>query len=331
MMDTFETMLDSQAQALAKECMDPTVIYAGIGALFVLGALLFQNTSIHAGVGGTEYERRRRRRFAGITLMAAALICAGTEMYSQSNGPGNDIPPALLEKARQEAWHSRPAPSPAFQPSSNASASSSPSATANQGQSSSDRAKVLLREAAQLLQQRMLDSALDKANEAIAAAQRNPAGYCLRGNIYAEKGLWNEASQDYQTVLQFDANNKQVKFDMAELQFMQKKYDDARPGFAALGSDSDLGDLATYKVFLCDLLGGHDETASKEFDSFNQADSNASYYFANVAWYLYHQKTEEARKWLLSAAKIYEPHKLSVYSSSLVDLGYLPLPPPAQK
>ena len=74
-MDSFEDLLHSHARALAKECMDPMVIYSGVLGLFVLGVLLFRNTSIHEFVGGREYESKRRRRFAGVTLMALAVIC----------------------------------------------------------------------------------------------------------------------------------------------------------------------------------------------------------------------------------------------------------------
>jgi Tfp pilus assembly protein PilF len=188
---------------------------------------------------------------------------------------------------------------------------------------------LLLEEAFDLLNQHQPDAALDKANAALQASPSNSAAYGLRGSIYAEKKLWNQAEKDYETALKLDAKNVQVKFNLAEIEFMQKKYDDARPGFAALGQDADMGDLATYKIFLCDLFGGHEGVAAKELDAFNQVGSNASYYFGNAAWSLYHQKTEDARGWLMSAAKIYAPNKFRLYASSLLNLGYMPLPPPA--
>ena len=58
---------------------------------------------------------------------------------------------------------------------------------------------------------------------------------------------------------------------------------------------------------------------------------SASYYFANIAWSLYYKKPEEARPWVLSAGRIYDPDKLNLYGRCLIDLGYLPLPPPPQE
>ena len=189
-------------------------------------------------------------------------------------------------------------------------------------------AGVLLSQASRFLEQKQLDAALDKVNSALKIAPKNAEAYGLRGGIYAEKKLWDQAEKDFQTALQIDGKNVQMKFNVAEIEFMQKKYDAARPSFVALGQDSAMGDLATYKVFLCDLFGGHEEVAAKELAAFNQVGANASYYFANAAWLLYHQKTEDARGWLISAANIYAPTKFRIYAASLIDLGYMPLPPP---
>jgi len=184
----------------------------------------------------------------------------------------------------------------------------------------------LLSQAFQLLEQKQFDAAMDKVNAALQAGPQSPAALGLRGNIYAEEKLWDQAEKDYRTALQLDGKNLQIKFNLAELQFMQKNYDNARAGFTVLKQDPDLGDLAAYKVFLCDLFSGHEEVASQELDAFNQVGSNASYYFGNAAWSLAHQKPEDARGWLQSASNIYAADKFRLYAASLFDLGYLPLP-----
>jgi tetratricopeptide (TPR) repeat protein len=169
--------------------------------------------------------------------------------------------------------------------------------------------------------QNQYDAALDQVNAAIRAAPQNPAAYALRGDIYAAKKLWDQAEEDYQTVLQIDGTSVQIKFNLAQVEFAQNKYDAARPRFAALQHDPDMGDLAAYKVFLCDLLGGHENVAAKELDAFNRVGSNASYYFANAGWSLYHQKREDAHEWLLRAGYIYAPYKFRLYGDSLIGLG----------
>jgi hypothetical protein len=125
-----------------------------------------------------------------------------------------------------------------------------------------------------------------------------------------------------------DPKNDGLRYDLADLKFKQRQFDDARSAFVPLqdNHDSGISDLVRYKIFLCDLLGGHDDVASKELDAFNQVGSNASYYLGNAAWNLVHKKPEEAKTWLVSASHIYSESKQLRYASTLKEMGYLPLP-----
>jgi Tetratricopeptide repeat len=191
------------------------------------------------------------------------------------------------------------------------------------GQIQPSPAVLLLLEASKLLGKNQFDAAMDKVNAALALEPQNVAAYNMRGNIYAAEKIWDKARKEYETAHQLDPKNGSVEFNLAEIQFMQKMFDAARPGFVGLQQNPETGDLASYKVFLCDLFGGHEDVAGKELDAFNQVGENASYYFANAAWSLYHQKSDDAKSWLTSASHIYPPAKIKIYSASLVELGYL--------
>ncbi len=219
--------------------------------------------------------------------------------------------------AQQPTTNAPPAPAPASAPSTNNTPSEPPV----------DSATLAIRETMQLLIQGHLDDAMTKVNSVIQADPKNANAYFMRGNVYAQKKLWDQAQKDYETTIQLDSKNSLAKFNLAEVKFVEKKYDAARTGFDALKSDSDWGDVAVYKVFLCDLFGGHEDVASKELDAFNKVGTNASYYFANAAWDLFHKKTEDARTWFRSISNIYGPQKIDLYAASLKELGYLPLPP----
>jgi len=216
-------------------------------------------------------------------------------------------------------------------PGTNAPVTSKP-ATASV-QDPNDAYVTTLREAYQMIAQGKQDDAMVKANAALQLNPKGLAGYVLRGSIYSEKKLYDKSEQDFQTALQLDPNNSTVKFNMAEIKFIQKQYSAARTAFASLAKDkaNDFSDLAAYKIFLCDLYGGQTNDASKELAAFNQAGSRPSYYFGNAAWDLFNHKTEDAREWLNSASNIYTPKKNSLYAASLSNLGYLPLPPPPAK
>jgi Tfp pilus assembly protein PilF len=169
---------------------------------------------------------------------------------------------------------------------------------------------TLLKEALQLRGQSNWDGAIAKISQFLQQDPQNMQAYVLRGDLYVKKKQWSQAEQDFVTAKKIDPQSSTARFDLAEIMLMQKKFDVARPGFRELEADKDLGDLATYKVFLCDLLGGHEDIAQRQLRSFDETGgSGASSYFAHVAWALFHNKPDEARSWLASAARIYTPQK----------------------
>ncbi len=188
----------------------------------------------------------------------------------------------------------------------------------------------LLRDANDALAHGDTTTALAKVNAVLQADPRSLAGYVLRGAIYSQLKEWVKAQGDYEAANLINPHSPIVQFNLSEVHFVQKQYDIARPGFVMLEANdkSDIGDLATYKVFLCDLFGGHEDMAARDLESIDDVGANPSYYFAHAAWSLYHHKPEEARGWLRSANNIYSVQKNGFYASSLFESGYLPLPPP---
>jgi len=191
-----------------------------------------------------------------------------------------------------------------------------------------DPASKALSEAIIKMNANDVDGALAKLNEAIQLDPKIPGTYVLRASIYCQKKQWTQAEQDFRTASDMSPKNVVIRFNLVEVKFLQKQFDLARPGYVALEGDPDMGDLASYKVFLCDLFGGHEDLARKELDAFNKVGGNPSYYFSNAAWDLVHKNIDDARDWLVSASRIYSPRKNNYYASPLRDMGYLPIPEP---
>lgn len=189
-----------------------------------------------------------------------------------------------------------------------------------------DAAIPFLQESMLKIKNNDLDGALQKVNQAIQANPKSINSYIFRGAIYSQKKQWPQAEADFTTAYKLDEKNSVVKFNLAEVRFVQKRFTDARPGFVELQKESDLADLVSYKIFLCDLLGGHEADAKRELDVFNNVGSNPSYYYSNAAWALVHKNYDDAKSWLISANKIYSPQKNNVYLRSLNEMGLLPIP-----
>jgi Tfp pilus assembly protein PilF len=227
-----------------------------------------------------------------------------------------------LTAAQAQTNAAPPAPAPAASPAT------TNAATADEAKAAENMRQ--LRIASEKAHAGDTDGAIAQINAVLQNDPRNVAAFSLRAQIYNQKKQWDQAANDYQAAHLLDPTNPIINFNIGEVKFERKMYDDARADFVALQSDksTDIGDLSSYKVFLCDLFGGHEDVAAKELDAFNQVGSKASYYYSNAAWSLYHHKTEDARSWLASASHIYSPNKNSLYGTTLAEMGYLPLPPP---
>lgn len=228
----------------------------------------------------------------------------------------------LLGQAQTPSGAVSPSPAPTtaapISPQSSTPALTSPAA----------QAQKKIADAIQSANANNMDVALTDLTEAIALNPNSTGAYVLRASIYTQRKQWPQAEADFNAAARLAPKNVVLKFNLVEIKFMQKQYDVARPGFVALSNDPDMGDFAQYKVFLCDLYGGHTDAAKKELDVFNDAMGNPSYYFSNAAWDLYNKNIDDARSWLVSASHIYPVAKLNMYAQSLRDLGYLPIPLP---
>jgi tetratricopeptide (TPR) repeat protein len=254
----------------------------------------------------------RLKKAGSIGLVSLAMLVIG--MQRASWGDATDV----VTNAPPEVAPAMAPPAPNSPP---LSATNTDSPAPSQTPPTFEKAKALYGQGKQ-------DEALDTLNAVLQAEPKNGNAYILRGAIYASKQVWDQAEKDFEAALQIDPKNCTIQYDLADLEFKQKKFDDARSSLVAMQdvNDKQLNDLVKYKIFLCDLGGGHEEVARKELDVFNQAGSNPSYYFANIAWSVDHKKTEEAKDWLASATRIYSPHKQLYYALSLKEMGYLPLP-----
>jgi Tfp pilus assembly protein PilF len=141
-----------------------------------------------------------------------------------------------------------------------------------------DPAQPLIDEAITSLQNHNMDGAMIKLDGAIKQNPHSKTALVLRGCVYGTKKLWNQAEADFDAAALVAPNDPQIKFLRADVKFSAKDYETARDRYSELVHDPDKGDLASFQVFLCDLALGRHDDAKKEFDAFNAAGENPSYY-----------------------------------------------------
>jgi tetratricopeptide (TPR) repeat protein len=190
-----------------------------------------------------------------------------------------------------------------------------------------DPAAPMLKQAYDLVNKKDLNGALTIVDEAVKNNPKSFASLTLRGMIYSQKKQWTSSEADFNSALAIHPDNIVVKFELAQIEFEQKNYAAAGARFQALTTDPVMGDFASYNVFLCNLLSGHEDLAKKELSGWDE-ETGPSYFYGKAAWALFHKNPEDARSYLASAITIFPVSKNRFYAASLIDLGYLPLPAP---
>jgi tetratricopeptide (TPR) repeat protein len=159
--------------------------------------------------------------------------------------------------------------------------------------------------------------ALAQIDAAIANSPSSPTLYEQRGGIYVQEKLWPRAVADYATALKLAPGNSVLKYDIGEVFFMQRSYENAILRFQSLKDDPNFGDLALYKIFLCDLFCGRADRASA--DMYGMSSDSPSYFFSHAVWGLFHGNNQEASQWLYKASSEFGPDRYQVYMASLVE------------
>ncbi len=180
-------------------------------------------------------------------------------------------------------------------------------------------ADALVKQAAEDFANDKLDAALNETSLAIQLDPRNVQAYDQRSVIYMQQKMWDRAERD---TLAEDRISPDVayKYRLGEIKFLQKNYDDARPRFAALESDARLGDLSTYKTFLCDLFGGHERIATRDLAALHPVENKPSYLFCHAAWALYHGHRAEANQWFGQIHHAVDDQTAARYLASLLEV-----------
>lgn len=171
-----------------------------------------------------------------------------------------------------------------------------------------------------------LNAALVDIDAAINLEPRSANLHLMRANIYARKKLWNRAEEDCEEGVKLAPNIPTLHYDLAELKFMSRAYEDAKPDFIKLEHDRTLGDLASYKVFLCDLFSDNKDRAKQELDAFDQVRAHPSYFFAHAAWELTNGTRAEANKWLTAVEHAYDAKTGEPYFNALLESDRLDAP-----
>jgi len=198
--------------------------------------------------------------------------------------------------------------------------------------------RKLFQQAVMSYEQQNFEAALKTLDEADAAFPNYSETYNLKGGIYTQMRDFPKARELFTKALELNADSYPVRFNLAEIEFLEKKYDDSRKAFESLRKTieadkvvsrdavSNLLSLIDYKVFLTYLLQDNMAEAERIQKNFSFADNTPNYYFGNAAMAFKKNDTADGQSWLSSADRIYPPQLNRLYADSFFEIGWIQKP-----
>ncbi len=178
-----------------------------------------------------------------------------------------------------------------------------------------------------------LQESLEKLNEVEKITGDFHIVSNMRGAVFTKMRDFKSARAEFEKAVALTKDqpreNFHPRFNLAEINFVEKKWTDASKAFADLLANGSIPDSGTrrlmeYKIMICQLQLKQTDAALASLGKFDQYDNDSpAYYFGHAATSFSKDQKEEAEEWLASAAKIYPKEINEVYQDSLVEVGWL--------
>lgn len=187
----------------------------------------------------------------------------------------------------------------------------------------------LLEEATRLFQQKRIFETLDKVDKAFAIFKDSPELYNLRGSCYVEMRAFDKALADFLKAAEFSKDNPSIEFNIAEVHFVTKQWQDALDVFEKIitaipKENTALTRLIEFKMLLCKKRLNRKEEAAAMALKYDYLDDSPFYYYANAAIAYDDGNTLKAEEWLSRANRIFrDPNILAPWQDTLVEFGYI--------
>ena len=271
--------------------------------------------------------------YTGLTLIACHSVVAqepapaggGAKLELKANAVDEDAK-VKLDSAEKKSLPEQPAAAP------QASSTNLPGLE----KLSEEKRKALIAgmgEVSNYLRGVRWQEALEKLVEMEASCGENHYIENLRGAVYTRMRNFDKARVHFKRAVELtkglDSEGFHPKFNLAELDFVTKQWQEAEKAFQALlkdpgkpGTGSDT--LINFKLLICSLQQKKAADADVLFATFDQYDdASPAYYYGQAVKLFISEDKDGANEWLESARRIYPKEVNEVYNDSLVEMGWL--------
>jgi len=178
-------------------------------------------------------------------------------------------------------------------------------------------------DAAETFQKGDYEGALKLIEKADQIQANVAPGYNLRGAIYTKMLKYPEAERDFQKAYELDPKFLLPLFNLGEVAFLQKNYEESHKRFDYFVEKNGSNDLAEFKLFLCDLLGGKTEKAEKSVKDTSPSPMTPLLFYMKAAVQFQKGNEPAALEEIQSAVNVYPVGQNNAFAETFIDLGWL--------
>ncbi|BCX50381.1 hypothetical protein HAHE_42890 [Haloferula helveola] len=190
--------------------------------------------------------------------------------------------------------------------------------------------KKHLSKASELFKQKRIFETIDELNAAENIFDDSPEVETLYGACQVEFRAFDKAMEHFERANALTPGNGSVLFNIGEVYFVQKRWDDAQKAFERVLLLLDADDqfamtrLTQFKILLCMIKLGKPDEARKLVDKYDILDDSPYPYYAEAAM-AYHDGDElKAEAALARAARIFRQEAiLAPWKDTLMEFGYI--------
>ncbi len=182
-----------------------------------------------------------------------------------------------------------------------------------------------------LFQQKRIFECLEELEKLHAIYDKNPASLNLQGACYVEFRSFEKARVAFAKAEKSSPGNFNVRFNMAEIEFVSQTYPEALKQFEALLEEaktnptgSQMLPILKFKILLCRLKAGDAEGAREVIADLNFLDDSPLFYYGQAALAYHAEEGAKAEEWLARAGRIFRnANLLAPWQDTLIEYGYI--------
>lgn len=186
-----------------------------------------------------------------------------------------------------------------------------------------------LTKAQQLFNQKRVFDALQEVDELEKIFADHPAVMNIRGAAYVEIRAFDKAYPIFEKILKFTPESINVRFNLAEIDFVTKKWASAEKRLIEVisllpASNKAMIRLCEFKILLCQLKTDRLDEAIALRDKYDSWDDSPLYYYSRAA-ILFHNGDKPAAEKLLRDARFVwgNDASLSSWQDTMIEFGYV--------